>query len=218
MFLRSPERTGPWAGWIHLWKFNYRIKPAIFRDYIKPEEHSKFPDYLQTISNQYFGNPVVWSSLMMFDKIKTYHKVEGATKGKTRNWCLSSTHFWWTWRWFISGFTTWQSFVFGCWFTPGIIPGENYALTSNHYRPINPTIILLFQFSTHYYLPSIHQVSIKYPLSIPLSILMHYPLVNKHRPWKSPIFNGFTSLPTPTTARVYVNLPEGINSPWVIHG
>ena len=36
-----------------------------------------------------------------------------------------------------------------------------------------------------------------------------YPLVNKHRPWKSPIFYGFTSLPTPTTARVYVNLPEG---------
>ena len=30
----------------------------------------------------------------------------------------------------------------------------------------------------------------------------YYPLVNKHRPWKSPIFNGFTSLPTPTTARV----------------
>ena len=25
----------------------------------------------------------------------------------------------------------------------------------------------------------------------------HYPLVNQHRPWKSPIFNGFTSLPTP---------------------
>ena len=34
-------------------------------------------------------------------------------------------------------------------------------------------------------------------------------MVNKHRPWKSPIVNGFTSLPTPMTARVYVNLPEG---------
>ena len=38
----------------------------------------------------------------------------------------------------------------------------------------------------------------------------NYPLVNKYRPWKSPIFYGFTSLPTPMTARVYVNLPEGI--------
>ena len=37
----------------------------------------------------------------------------------------------------------------------------------------------------------------------------YYPLVNKHRPWKSPIFLMETSLPTPTTARVYVNLLEG---------
>ena len=29
-----------------------------------------------------------------------------------------------------------------------------------------------------------------------------YPLVNKNRPRKSTIFNGFTSLPSPTTARV----------------
>ena len=29
-------------------------------------------------------------------------------------------------------------------------------------------------------------------------------------PWKSPIFNGLTSLPSPMTARVYVNLPEFI--------
>ena len=36
-----------------------------------------------------------------------------------------------------------------------------------------------------------------------------YPLVNKHRPWESSTFNGFTSLPTPMTARVYVNLLEG---------
>ena len=28
-------------------------------------------------------------------------------------------------------------------------------------------------------------------------------------PWKQPSFNGFTNLPTPMTARVYVNLPEG---------
>jgi hypothetical protein len=35
-----------------------------------------------------------------------------------------------------------------------------------------------------------------------------YPLVNKHRPWKSPIFIMETSLPPPMTARVYVNLPE----------
>ena len=30
------------------------------------------------------------------------------------------------------------------------------------------------------------------------------------RPWKSPMFNGFTSLPTPMTAKVYVNIPEGM--------
>ena len=29
-----------------------------------------------------------------------------------------------------------------------------------------------------------------------------YPVVNKHRPWKSPICNGNIRLPTPTTARV----------------
>ena len=29
-----------------------------------------------------------------------------------------------------------------------------------------------------------------------------YPLVNKHRPWKSPIFNGNEHLPSPMTARV----------------
>ena len=29
------------------------------------------------------------------------------------------------------------------------------------------------------------------------------------RPWKSPIFSGFTNLPTPMTTRVYVNLLKG---------
>ena len=49
--------------------------------------------------------------------------------------------------------------------------GENYATDIQFtVQLIQP---LLFQFSTHYYPPSIHQVSIKYPLSIPLSILMH---------------------------------------------
>ena len=33
-------------------------------------------------------------------------------------------------------------------------------------------------------------------------------------PWKSPVFIEETSLPTPMTARVYVNLPEGI---WYIY-
>ena len=42
-----------------------------------------------------------------------------------------------------------------------------------------------------------------------ISWINNYPLVNKHRPWKSPIFIEETSLPTPMTARVYVNLPEG---------
>ena len=28
-------------------------------------------------------------------------------------------------------------------------------------------------------------------------------------PWKWPIYSGFTSLPTPMTASVYVNIPEG---------
>ena len=39
--------------------------------------------------------------------------------------------------------------------------------------------------------------------------LWGYPLVNKHRPWKSPMFNGKLVFQT-LSARVYVNLPEGI--------
>ena len=73
-------------------------------------------------------------------------------------------------------------------------------------RDFNPTVSAVENYPTYVYIYIytyiyIYIYHISYIVN-DISSIFHYPLVNKHRPWKSPIFHGFTSLPTPMTARV----------------